>query len=108
MDIPQQPIPTTKAVGELGGDPPAAEEPEAFELSRLEKTDIPPEDPAKHEARPGHSPAHEHHAHFDLPPGEPKEAEESLQVPVIDIEHAPVDNDPRDWSDKKKVRTAQP
>jgi hypothetical protein len=106
MDIPQQPIPTTEAVGELGGTPPAAEEAEAFELSRLEKTDIPPEDPAKHEARPRHSPAHEHHAHFDLPPGEPKESEESLQVPVIDIEHAPVDNDPREWSDKKKVSAA--
>lgn len=107
MDIPQQPVPTTKAVGELGGTPPVTEEAEALELSRLEKTMSMSEDLEKRETKSRHSPTHEHHAHFDLPPGEPKEPEESLQVPIIDIEHAPVDDDPREWSNRKKVRKSR-
>lgn len=106
MDIPQQPIPTTKAVGKLGGTPPAGEEAEAFELSRLEKINAPPEDFEKNETKPKPSPSQENHAHFDLPPGELDEPEDSLQVPVIDIEHVPVEDDPREWSNRKKVRSS--
>lgn len=38
------------------------------------------------------------HAHFDLPPGEPHH-----DAPMIDIEHVPVDDDPRDWPELKKT-----
>lgn len=48
------------------------------------------------------SPTHpSHHAHFDLPEGEA--ADTHHDVPVFDIEHTPVEDDPRDWSDKKKT-----
>jgi hypothetical protein len=40
------------------------------------------------------------HAHFDTLPGEPVVA---IDEPVIDIEHVPVDDDPREWSNRKKV-----
>ncbi|KAI9639325.1 major facilitator superfamily domain-containing protein [Dioszegia hungarica] len=62
-----------------------------------------------------------HHAHFDMPeggPGTPVDAHhyaesplhephhrrgsEKRHKPVIDIEHVPVDDDPRDWPDSKK------
>lgn len=42
--------------------------------------------------------SHELHAHFHLPPGEPKH-----DAPVVDIEHVPVENDPREWSNTKKT-----
>lgn len=52
---------------------------------------------------PSRSPSEvEHHAHFDLPPGDPKQ-DDAL---IFDIEHVPVENDPRDWSINKKVSTA--
>jgi hypothetical protein len=57
-----------------------------------------------------------HHAHFDIPEGvETAEAHHSSLVdghearsavghlaPVLDIEHVPVDDDPREWSKTKK------
>ncbi len=43
----------------------------------------------------------DHHAHFDLPEGEA--ADTHHDVPVFDIEHTPVDDDPREWKDNKKT-----
>lgn len=44
------------------------------------------------------------HAHFDVPPAEAKDRVDNRdRLPVIDIEHAPVDDDPREWSDRKKT-----
>lgn len=105
MDIPQEQVPTTKAVHEVAGVPPAAEESEAYELRHVGKEHNTERYSEEEQATRGSTnvPSQEHHAHFDLPPGEPKEPEESLQLPVVDIEHAPVDNDPREWSHKKKV-----
>jgi hypothetical protein len=105
MDIPQQQVPTTKAAQEVAGIPPAAEEAESYELRHVgtkHNTDRYSKE-EKSSRGSTHMPSQEHHAHFDLPPGEPKDPEESLQLPVVDIEHAPVDDDPREWSHKKKV-----
>jgi hypothetical protein len=105
MDVPQQQVPTTQAAQEVAGTPPAAEEAEAYELRQVgaeHNIDRYSKD-EKSSRGSRHVPSQEHHAHFDLPPGEPKEPEESLQLPVVDIEHTPVDNDPREWSHKKKV-----
>lgn len=45
-----------------------------------------------------------HHAHFDVPPAEAKDRVDNRdRLPVIDIEHAPVDDDPREWSNRKKT-----
>lgn len=45
-----------------------------------------------------------HHAHFDIPPAEAKDRVDNRnRLPVIDIEHAPVDDDPREWSNRKKT-----
>ncbi len=44
------------------------------------------------------------HAHFDALPGHPREP--SPKVPVVDIEHVPVDDDPREWSNRKKASEA--
>ncbi len=56
---------------------------------------------SRHNADSNHERRTDLHAHFDSLPGEPEVASD---VPVIDIEHVPVDDDPREWSDKKKVR----
>ena len=37
-----------------------------------------------------------HHAHFDIPEHPP------LNAPIVDIEHMPCEDDPREWSDLKK------
>ncbi|KAJ9110434.1 hypothetical protein QFC19_001560 [Naganishia cerealis] len=104
MDIPQA-VPATQAVGRLGGTPPVAEEANAFELSSLTSHHIKHSTANGLEISPRHPPAASdaHHAHFDLPPGEPKETDESLPLPVVDIEHAPVEDDPREWSNRKKT-----
>ncbi|BEI85444.1 hypothetical protein CcaverHIS002_0508450 [Cutaneotrichosporon cavernicola] len=44
------------------------------------------------------SSSHSLHAHFE----EPESESETVTRPVVDIEHAPVDDDPREWSDRKK------
>ncbi|KAK4689297.1 hypothetical protein P7C73_g807, partial [Tremellales sp. Uapishka_1] len=54
------------------------------------------EDTLVHASREGDEHAH---AHFDLPDVDMAVA---APVPVLDIEHMPVDNDPREWSNKKK------
>jgi hypothetical protein len=108
MDIPQASVPTSAAIGRLGGTPPVAEEANAFELSRLSSLHekLPQAADLEHDfTHPPSASTVSHHAHFDLPPGEPKDTDESLPVPVIDIEHAPVEDDPREWSDRKKVRS---
>lgn len=49
-----------------------------------------------------------HHAHFATDPtqeddqDDDEERESPPARPVVDIEHVPVDDDPREWSDKKK------
>jgi hypothetical protein len=46
-----------------------------------------------------------HHAHFDVPegpPSSPQSDKDHHDAPVIDIEHVPVDGDPREWSRTKK------
>ncbi|KAJ9107473.1 hypothetical protein QFC21_000926 [Naganishia friedmannii] len=106
MDIPQASVPTSTAIGRLGGTPPVAEEANAFGLSRLSSphTELRQANHLGHgSTHPLSAPSAAHHAHFDLPPGEPKDTDESLPVPVIDIEHAPVEDDPREWSDRKKT-----
>lgn len=105
MDIPQQPVPSTKTAGEVAGTPPAAEEAETYELHQVStgQSGLPCNKDGEYPTRSTTLPMQEHHAHFDLPPGEPKEAEESMQLPVVDIEHTPVDDDPREWSHRKKV-----
>jgi len=40
-----------------------------------------------------------HHAHFDIPERPPTPGQ---NVPIVDIEHMPCDDDPREWSDMKK------
>ncbi|ORY32921.1 major facilitator superfamily domain-containing protein [Naematelia encephala] len=53
-----------------------------------------------------------HHAHFDVPEGKVEvegEDDKGLSatganvLPVVDIEHVPVDDDPREWSTRKKT-----
>lgn len=45
-----------------------------------------------------------HHAHFDVPPADARDRVDNQdRLPVIDIEHAPVDDDPREWSNRKKT-----
>lgn len=41
-----------------------------------------------------------HHAHFEVPNTRP--STEEGPAPVVDIEHVPVEDDPREWGDRKK------
>lgn len=42
------------------------------------------------------------HAHFDLPEDNEEPHAPSPPPPAFDIEHVPVDDDPREWSNRKK------
>ncbi|WOO80705.1 Quinidine resistance protein 3 [Vanrija pseudolonga] len=44
-----------------------------------------------------------HHAHFDVPNEGDEDHHNPPQRSVIDIEHVPVDDDPRAWSSRKKT-----
>lgn len=44
-----------------------------------------------------------HHAHFDVPNEGDEDHHAPPQRSVVDIEHVPVDDDPREWSPRKKT-----
>lgn len=107
---PPHPLPSAAAVEPIQGLPePTVEEKSSTPLerksSRLARL-------ALTRSTDAHPP---HHAHFDMEEGGPDSGSDTphhephhrtgspaRHKPVIDIEHVPVDDDPRDWSDGKK------